>query len=174
MSATSRKFAFFPNTARAESVNRCWLRRWPTCGSGISPSCRSPSRKPTLVLWRFTAVWISTLNGCLMPSCGRDENQQSAIGPSAISESIMEQRGRRGGAGPKLSPQHPHHPACHQRSTQEHGETIESVADHLARGLAMGDAENNRREHGKDDRCAEVVKSDGHENVTRYQGLAER
>jgi len=62
----------------------------------------------------------------------------------------------------RLSPQHPHRPACKQRSAEEHHEAIEAVAYHFAGILAVGDSEDDRREQSEDACCTEVVESDAH------------
>ena len=42
-----------------------------------------------------------------------------------------------------LPPQKPHHPSSQEDSTDEHSEAVESVPDLLARGIALGDTEND-------------------------------
>jgi hypothetical protein len=62
----------------------------------------------------------------------------------------------------QLSSQQPHGPARYDGSAQKQGEAVEAVADHFARGIAVGDAEDDGGEDRKDDGRAEVSEMDGH------------
>ena len=62
----------------------------------------------------------------------------------------------------ELPPQYPHCPARGQHAAQEHCEAVEAVANHVARGLAVSDAEDDGSEEGKHRSRAKVVECDGH------------
>lgn len=61
-----------------------------------------------------------------------------------------------------LPPHQPHRPTRDQNAAQEHDEAVESVADHIAGGFPMRDAEDDRRKEREHKRRAEVSKLDGH------------
>jgi len=61
-----------------------------------------------------------------------------------------------------LSSQQPHRPAGNQDATQEHGEAIQAVADHVAGSFAVGNTEDDRRKQGEYRRCAEMIESNRH------------
>jgi hypothetical protein len=61
-----------------------------------------------------------------------------------------------------LSSDEPHGPAGDDDSAEEHDEAVEAVANHVAGGFAMGDAEDDRREEREDKGGAEVGELDGH------------
>src|ERR1700727_3680387 len=86
--------------------------------------------------WGFTITWDLIPSGCAMGLCGKGEAS--------------------------LSSQEPHGPAGDDGSAQKHGETIKAVADHVTRGLAVGDAEHDGREEGEPRRGAEVAELDRH------------
>jgi hypothetical protein len=66
------------------------------------------------------------------------------------------------GKGKKLSSHQPHRPPSQENAAQEQNKTIETVADHIARGLAMRDAEDNGSKKREDESGAKVSELDGH------------
>jgi len=50
----------------------------------------------------------------------------------------------------------PHQPASQDRSCCKEGEALGAVENHVARGGALGDAEDDGSEERENDRCAEV------------------
>ena len=50
----------------------------------------------------------------------------------------------------------PHQPASQDRSCCKEGEAFRAVENHVARGGALGDAEDDGSEERENDRCAEV------------------
>src|SRR5579864_6945835 len=73
----------------------------------------------------------------------------------------------------RLLPQHPHCPSGHQHSAQKHREAIESVAHHVARGLAVSNPEYDRSEQRKHRRRAEMIECDGHRADLHEEVLAD-
>ena len=65
--------------------------------------------------------------------------------------------------GQGLPSYQPHGPARNQRSAQEHYEAIQAVADHVAGGFAVGDAEDDRGKEREYESGAEVGELDGHD-----------
>ena len=61
-----------------------------------------------------------------------------------------------------LPSQKPHHPTGNQDSAQEHGETIEAIANHLAGGVTMSDAKDDGCKQGENRRRTEMIESKGH------------
>jgi hypothetical protein len=57
---------------------------------------------------------------------------------------------------------HPHHPACQDGSDYEEAEAFGAIQGHVARGCALGNAENDGGEEGKNDRCGKVGELDVH------------
>ena len=55
-----------------------------------------------------------------------------------------------------LAPQDPHHPPGDEYSANKHSEAIQAIADLLARGVALGDAEDDGSEDGEQHGCAEM------------------
>jgi len=53
-------------------------------------------------------------------------------------------------------PQCPHDPARHQQSTHKHGEAVEAVANHVARSVALRNAEDRGRKYREQQRRVEV------------------
>src|SRR5271166_5893595 len=77
-------------------------------------------------------------------------------------------------ADSKLSPYQPHCPASDQNAAQEHGKTIQPVPDHIARGLAMSNAKDNRGKQRKDKSRTEVSEMDSHRFPTEIDNDSRR
>ena len=80
--------------------------------------------------------------------------------------------------GSQLSSQHPHGPSGHENSAEKHRKTIEPVADHVARSLAVRDAKDDGGEEREHQRRAEMIESNGQRilflrgfKVSEFQGF---
>ncbi len=100
-----------------------------------------------------------------MRLCGRDEELLAARNQKltvlAIAKSQMTEL-EAGSQERELSSHQPHGPAGYDNATKEHHKTIKSVADHVASGFAVRNAENDGRKKREDKSRAEVSELDGH------------
>ena len=56
---------------------------------------------------------------------------------------------------------------------QEHPEAVQSVANHVAGIIPVGDAENNGSEERENQRRTEMIESDRHRMIPSCKGLAD-
>jgi hypothetical protein len=77
-------------------------------------------------------------------------------------------------AGTKLSSQQPHRPSRRDRAAKKHYKAIEAIADHVARGFAVGDAKNDGSEQREHRRRTEVIENDGHAESLHKEIVTDR
>src|ERR1700683_5089262 len=102
-----------------------------------------------------------------MRSCGRGETAVShPLNPKTINLRCLVRRldttVARTAARRWLSSHQPHGPACQENSAHEHGKTIQAVADHVAGGFAMGNAEDDGAKQREHKSRTEVGEGDDH------------
>jgi len=51
---------------------------------------------------------------------------------------------------------HPHHPTGHNGSRNEVAEALGAIEQHVPRQVALGNAEDDGREEGEDNRCGKM------------------